>query len=132
MDQLKHGKASTYNNHKCRCKPCRAAWAEYMAPRVQAHRRGEKFTLRDEDWLSLKARYSKLLEYQNGVCAICKEAPNGKKLALDHDHTTGEIRGLLCSSCNWGIGWLKDNTQTLKLAIQYLENPPNRGAKIYL
>lgn len=42
-----HGKPSTYNNHKCRCKPCTKAWAEYMAPRVKAYR-AQKRRERDE------------------------------------------------------------------------------------
>jgi hypothetical protein len=46
--------------------------------------------------------YVRLLNAQNGVCAICKrqEQQSGKKLAVDHDHATGAIRGLLCADCN--------------------------------
>lgn len=68
--------------------------------------------------------YDRMVIEQNHVCAICK-LPNKttatNKLFVDHCHTTGNIRGLLCSRCNSGIGSLKDNTETLLSAIQYLE-----------
>ena len=51
--------------------------------------------------------YDKLFEVQKGVCAICfgLEPVPGKRLAVDHNHRTNEIRGLLCSSCNRKLGW---------------------------
>ena len=70
--------------------------------------------------------YDLMLAAQNGVCAICKQPEthlrNGKlkALAVDHDHKTGKIRGLLCSDCNTGIGKLKDSIDVLTSAVQYL------------
>lgn len=57
------------------------------------------------------------------VCEICKKTSkeNGKALAIDHCHTTGKIRGILCQKCNLGIGFLKDNIQFMKKAIKYLK-----------
>lgn len=47
-------------------------------------------------------KYNKLLELQNSVCAICSKIPiNNRRLCLDHNHKTGEIRGLLCNLCNY-------------------------------
>lgn len=68
-------------------------------------------------------RYNELLDMQNGSCAICRKTceDEGKRLAIDHDHKTGEIRGLLCYNCNRGIGHLQDNITLLKNAIDYLE-----------
>lgn len=63
------------------------------------------------------------LEYQEMVestphCPICgSEEP----LVIDHDHATSEVRGLICDSCNLGLGKFKDNIQSLKNAISYLE-----------
>jgi hypothetical protein len=58
---------------------------------------------------------------QGGVCAICsKPNKNGWKLAVDHCHSTGVIRGLLCSSCNLAIGALGDTSEMLERAIAYL------------
>ena len=69
------------------------------------------------------------MEAQSGRCAICevdlKSLPP-KKIHADHDHATGEHRGLLCSNCNAGIGFLKDSRQALLAAVQYLDNPPLR------
>jgi hypothetical protein len=62
--------------------------------------------------------YQKLLEKQNNKCKICN---NVEKLVVDHNHLTGKIRGLLCSTCNSGIGMLKENVSILKNAIIYLE-----------
>lgn len=68
------------------------------------------------------------LEEQSHLCAICKQPEsaqhNGKvrNLALDHCHTTGKIRGMLCTNCNTVLGNAKDNTDVLRSAINYLEN----------
>lgn len=62
-----------------------------------------------------KEKFQELLELQNNKCAICKSdfghiSKNGVKsrLAVDHDHTTNHIRGLLCGRCNRGLGYLKE------------------------
>lgn len=69
--------------------------------------------------------YQRLLDSQGGACAICgREQSANVALAVDHDHDTGVIRGLLCHRCNSGIGSLGDSVALLKLAIWYLEHPP--------
>jgi len=65
--------------------------------------------------------YFQLLESQNGVCAICEQDDGDRRLAVDHDHANGEIRGLLCRNCNVCLGLFKDETSRLKRAISYLE-----------
>ena len=67
--------------------------------------------------------YNKLLELQNNKCSICGRNSSRQKfiLGLDHNHKTGQIRGLLCSQCNSAIGLLKENTGTMKKAIEYIE-----------
>lgn len=71
-----------------------------------------------------KGEYDKLLEAQGGVCAICKE-PRNYRLAVDHDHKTGLVRGLLCKMCNGKtLPSVRDNPETLRAAADYLENPP--------
>lgn len=64
--------------------------------------------------------YDKMLAEQNGVCAIC-EKKDKRRLAVDHCHKTGTVRGLLCSSCNISVGRFDDNPDTLKRAIEYLQ-----------
>lgn len=61
--------------------------------------------------------YSRLLVLQNGRCAICR---NKAKLYIDHCHSTGKIRGLLCSMCNLGLGHFKDSPDIMNTAIEYL------------
>ncbi len=80
------------------------------------------------------SKYNQILAEQGGGCAICKTKVPGKGIlffSVDHDHTccAGKrscgkcIRGLLCSTCNSGIGYLKDDSQLLRAAITYLETP---------
>jgi len=59
------------------------------------------------------------IEKQNNKCAICN-AELINEFLIDHCHTTGKVRGLLCRDCNFAIGLFKDNIKTLENAIQYL------------
>jgi hypothetical protein len=71
--------------------------------------------------LSVK-EFNARLEKQNGVCAICgKTNPNGRRLFVDHNHQTGQIRGLLCGHCNTGIGNFLESAELLYSAISYLK-----------
>jgi hypothetical protein len=74
------------------------------------------------------ADYDARLRAQGGGCAICgktKADGSGKRLAVDHDHATGAFRGLLCSSCNIGLGRFKDDPARLSAAISYLRAGPH-------
>jgi hypothetical protein len=71
--------------------------------------------------------YNDLLKKQNYLCLICNKpetevepGKSPKTLAVDHNHETGKIRGLLCGKCNKGIGMFEDNTNLLQSAINYL------------
>ncbi len=68
--------------------------------------------------------YEKLLKQQNGKCPICSTTKPGDKtkihFCVDHDHKTGKVRGLLCHSCNTGLGRFKDNTESLIAAAVYI------------
>ena len=83
-------------------------------------------------WLRFKmtpAAYQDKYTSQNGVCKICGEPQEGKKLAVDHDHSCcpgnrscGEcVRGLLCQRCNTGLGKFRDDERILNNAIEYLK-----------
>jgi hypothetical protein len=65
--------------------------------------------------------YNWMLTVQKGVCAICLKNPDNKRLAVDHNHDTNEIRGLLCIKCNSALGKFKDNIELIKRAALYLE-----------
>lgn len=97
-----------------RCKACasRAAHASHVA---------REYGIPAED-------YELLLKWQGGKCYICRRVPRSRRLAVDHNHDTGEVRGLLCADndrgCNHAIvGNLKDVAAARRL-LQYLEDPP--------
>lgn len=70
-------------------------------------------------------QYDALLDAQNGVCFICHKYPGKKRLAVDHDHKTGFIRGLLhVAPCNRMLGDVRDLPDVLRRAADYLDNPP--------
>lgn len=73
------------------------------------------------------AEYQALLDKQGGSCGICKGPPmgrsNGVYYHVDHDHQTGEVRGLLCSNCNTALGLFRDDVELLQKAIAYLTRP---------
>lgn len=64
--------------------------------------------------------YDAHLTSQGGGCAICGQRDDHYRLAVDHCHDTGTIRGLLCSLCNRGLGMFKDDPTRLRAALQYL------------
>lgn len=72
-------------------------------------------------------QYLLMLEGQDGLCAICLKPETEIKrgtlagLAVDHDHVSGLVRGLLCSRCNKGIGLLQDNPDRMRRAALYVE-----------
>lgn len=68
--------------------------------------------------------YERLLEAQGGVCALCRKPAKSIKLALDHCHETGAVRGILCTSCNTALGRLGDTADALRAVVAYLENSP--------
>ena len=91
------------------CKPC-------------ANTRMRNYASRRKDirYRMPKDGYLDLVKKQKGLCKICKSDGGGRSLHVDHCHTTGKVRGLLCSNCNTGLGLFKDNVDLLKKAIKYL------------
>ncbi len=72
--------------------------------------------------------YKILYEAQGGRCAICRRATGAtKRLSVDHNHKTGEVRGLLCGPCNHMIGFIgRDDPEVFDRAAAYLREPPAR------
>ena len=72
--------------------------------------------------LSMK-EYKILLEVQNNVCAICRGLPteNLKYLSVDHNHTTGKVRGLLCQRCNRALGFVKEDVEIVSRLLEYIK-----------
>ena len=78
--------------------------------------------------------YDQQFVHQRGLCAICEKPEEAldakgrvKWLSVDHSHSTGELRGLLCYKCNTGLGKLGDSITVLKSAIKYLEERGSYG-----
>lgn len=79
-------------------------------------------TLLERKFGFFPGQYEMILKSQNGVCKIChKICSTGKRLCVDHCHETNKVRGLLCKSCNIGIGELKHDPELLRKAANYLE-----------
>lgn len=74
--------------------------------------------IRNKYGLSVE-QYNEMREAQGGRCAICR-LPFSKEPHVDHDHTTGAVRDLLCADCNLGLGRFKDSPDLLASAITYL------------
>ena len=112
------------------------AWQQANPEKVNAaHRAGRKADpkrqrdghLRRTFGLSL-AEYDDLLARQGGKCAICGRPPReGSSLHVDHDHETGEVRGLLCFRCNGGLGQFAEDGDRLRLAAEYLDGSLERA-----
>lgn len=68
--------------------------------------------------------YEAILTLQGGVCALCKRPPKTVRLAVDHDHKTGLIRGLLCQWCNRAIGQFRDDIARVNALVKYFTDPP--------
>ena len=99
------------NQYEAKCKVCTKQYAhEYRLKSV--------FGIDSNE-------YHRILEIQNYACAICRNQPLKRRLAVDHDHQTGQIRGLLCTHCNHKLlGAAHDSIPLLERAISYLEAPP--------
>jgi len=118
------------------CKPCRAAQERQRyardRERLLEQMRGDparrvrtrRQTLRRKYGLSLE-EYDAMRVRQSGCCAICDRRTNA--LYIDHDHQTGDVRGLLCSNCNFAIGQLRDDPTRCQAAAEYLRGHQESG-----
>jgi hypothetical protein len=94
---------------------------------VTKQRKAKDARLRREFHITLQ-KHDKVLKFQNNACAICGNRLNkkGKPLVLgvDHNHATGEVRGLLCWPCNKAIAVFQDDAQRMLNASNYIKLPP--------
>jgi Recombination endonuclease VII len=104
----------------------KAYWKKYANKNVEKlKQRDRKYSLKRKFNMTIE-EYNTLLKTQNNQCAIvgCKKqrSSNGKRLAVDHCHKTGKIRGLLCNECNTSLGLLRENTEIILGLIHYLNS----------
>lgn len=124
---------SKYPQGKFKDKPCKHC-GNLFSPQAPSHLYCSQDCV-DKGWSDnyLKStygitrnQYEELLEKQGGKCAICGGAGfkmrvhHWSSLVVDHDHKTGEVRGLLCHNCNRGIGLLQDSPDVCISAANYL------------
>ncbi len=130
LDKARHDGLSS------KCRPCANAWhKEYrrlnpgLRERYAPSKKDPRASYLKAAHKLTRAQYDELLASQGHGCAICGNSrPGGRGIFhIDHDHVTGKIRGILCASCNLSLGMMKDNTEILKRAIEYLEK--SRGSK---
>lgn len=95
------------------CKPCHNA--RNRASRAR-HGGNRNYHLRQRYGITAKD-FDALLTEQGMLCPICLKRP---AVHVDHDHKSGKVRGILCEPCNGMLGQFKDNIQTIRNAIQYL------------
>lgn len=94
-------------------------WREKNKFRVLSDARRSKFKNKYGITIS---DYDKMFSDQGGVCKICSgPGLKNKRLSVDHDHKTGQVRGLLCHGCNVMLGLAKDGPFRLHAAVDYLE-----------
>lgn len=122
---------SEFHSHKScsmgvrpECKDCSNIVAKV---RSANYRKAEpikrKFTVLKNKYGISQEQYEALLKEQDNKCKICGNPETGSKecLSIDHCHSTGKIRGLLCHLCNVGLGSFKDNIENIEKAIKYLQ-----------
>ena len=114
------------------CKPCSSKlgneWAARNPAASRLHKR--KCWLLRGYGITLE-EVGEILANQGGTCAICRKQvtdPRGFSPHVDHDHATGKVRGILCLTCNAGLGSFHDDPDLLRSAIRYLEEALARSA----
>ena len=111
---------------KSKCNGClykeHKRWTEENPEKVREYRAKDPYTFKkrcarhgitpEEFWA--------MYEEQDGTCPVCDKAIDAEGSAIDHNHETGEVRGILCKNCNRALGLLGDNPETMARAEAYL------------
>ena len=116
-------KSSRNPGRKSHCKSCVKKQRNDYYKTPEGYRKKIEKSWRDKGMSITLDEYNVLLDSQKGVCAICgsDRNKNGTALCVDHCHTTGVVRGLLCHNCNVSIGRFNDDVNLLMKAIHYLQ-----------
>ncbi len=108
------------------CRQCKSEYSTARWRRLGPDERSERwpsltkarYYQRKHKYGITEAEYHELLISQDGLCRICETEG---ATHIDHDHTTGEVRGILCGHCNRGMGFFRDDALVLAAAIDYLK-----------
>lgn len=114
----RHGTPNGYFNLGCKCELCRKAVADYQRESGSGRKSSLKhnYGITPEQW-------DELFESQGGKCASCGDVPPEdakRRFHVDHDHSTGAVRGILCHSCNVALGHLKEDQSRIQALSEYL------------
>jgi hypothetical protein len=128
-DLLFFNSKTTKDGLSARCKECDKQARKDTYSRSEATYEGYRRRSVARKYGLTVEEVAQLLEAQGGCCAICKTTnPLGEgntstkrsSFSIDHCHTTGRVRGLLCNACNRGLGFFKDSIENLSTAVAYL------------
>lgn len=125
---------SKKHGYMARCKPCKTSAHKayvtavgYDRKRYWANRDSERERHLLKKYGVTFADYNRMLAQQNGCCAICQRPESPQRMFdVDHNHQTGEVRGLLCTSCNRVLGHAGDSPERLRAAADYLSPRKSR------
>jgi hypothetical protein len=106
------------SSRKSECKPC-----EYQ--RTKRYRLKNPIQHRATVYKITKEKLQELLNRSAGQCEICRREYT--KPYIDHDHITGEVRGVLCLQCNMAIGLMLDDPDIFRWAVEYIERHRNNS-----
>jgi hypothetical protein len=123
---MKH-KNATRRGYSLVCKPCTRArdrlWRRENREWLREY--DKEYNLRNRKLFGTNRKpsdaYINLARERGEVCEICGRKGRGRRLAVDHDHKSGRVRGLLCWKCNTGIGLLQEDRGILERAKEYLD-----------
>jgi hypothetical protein len=124
LDEFPRSQNDTSGRHRY-CKPCHNARGQETKKRLYGGSR--EYHLRHRYGIG-QASFDFMLAMQGDACAICR-APDPQH--VDHDHRTGQVRGILCFNCNGGLGQFRDNPEFLAGAITYLKGTTWHGTLIH-
>jgi hypothetical protein len=126
LDQFKNRRGNQKHLLHSWCKSCEYKasqdWRKLNPEKVRIYRAKDPWTLKKRTRrLGMTVEeFWNMYESQEGKCAICLQDIAAENSAIDHNHKTGKIRGILCKSCNRGIGLLKDSSEVLNRGSNYL------------
>lgn len=117
-----HQRRGTENGYSCWCISCSREYDRERERAPVSEERQFRYNLKKNYDISLED-YDEMLASQHNGCAICGRTPeeNARRLCVDHDHETGQLRGLLCAQCNSALGMIGDDIELARRLVAYLE-----------
>ena len=123
-DHFSSHKSST-TGYYSRCKKCSQAahlqWKRKRGNRLKARRASHNSKIKKEYGIDIND-YDKIFEAQGGKCKICGGGTSKHFFATDHNHSNGNVRGLLCARCNTGLARFMDRVENLERAVKYMHD----------